>query len=125
MRRKIFVTQNIAESMWVKLLEKVKSCNIRSTLLESLEELETEAKAEDTEIVNIIDNKALLNEINKRAALNLVLNSGGLRAEIKDKEDEQYAIYCISTSNLSDLYKYAKEEELPSGVNLQVIKYEF
>lgn len=123
-KKKLIVVQNIAEAMWAKFMEKTRSGSINYKYFEDLEELITEATAEDCEVVSIVDNKALLNEINKRTDLKLTLNNG-LRAEVKKTDEEQYVIYCVSVTNLADLYKYAKEEELPVGVNLQVIRYEF
>lgn len=123
-KKKLIIAQNIAEPMWAKFMEKNRSGQINYDYFEDLDELITEAKAEDCEVVSIVDNKALLNEINKRTDLGLSVNNG-LRAEVKKTDDEQYIIYCVSVTNLVDLYKYAKEDELPVGVNLQVIRYEF
>jgi len=124
-KKKILITQNIAESMWSGYVEKKKKVNTTITYLENPEELITEAKAEDTTVVNIIDHKALTNEINKRFGLGLILNINGLKAEIKETEEEScHVIYVISVTNLKDFYKFAEKEELPDGVNLRIIRYE-
>lgn len=122
-KKKIFITQNIAESMWSKYISEKKKVTIIPKVVEGLNELVDEARLEDVELVNIIDNKALLNEINNRSGLSLDLNTSDLKAEISDEEN-CHVIYSISVSNLKNLYSYAKEESLPSGVNLRVIRYE-
>jgi len=124
-KRKIFITQNIAESMWSGYIQEKKRVTIIPSLCENPEELITEAKAEDTIVVNIVDNRALVNELNKRFKLNLTVNMSGLKAEIKESEEEScHVIYVISVTNLRDLYKYADKDELPDGVNLRIIRYE-
>ena len=123
-RGKIFIAQNTAESMWSGYVEQKKVVTIKSTL-ENPEKLITEAQASDTIVVNVIDHKALTNEINKRFGLGLTLNTNGLKAEIKEtKEESCHIIYVISVTNLKDLYKFADKEELPEGVNLRIIRYE-
>lgn len=123
-KKKIFITQNIAEPMWSGYIAEKKKVTI-TTYLENPEELITEAKAEDTTVVNVIDHKALTNEINKRFGLGLNLNTNGLKAEIKETEEEScHVIYVISVTNLKDFYKFADKEELPEGVNLRIIRYE-
>jgi hypothetical protein len=124
-KKKIFITQNIAEPMWSGYIAEKKKVTINQTYLENPEELITEAKAEDTTVVNVIDHKALTNEINKRFGLGLNLNINGLKAEIKETEEEScHVIYVISVTNLKDFYKFADKEELPEGVNLRIIRYE-
>ena len=124
-KKKIFITQNIAEPMWSGYIAEKKRVTINPTYLENPEELITEAKAEDTTVVNVIDHKALTNEINKRFGLGLNLNTNGLKAEIKETEEEScHVIYVISVTNLKDFYKFADKEELPEGVNLRIIRYE-
>lgn len=124
-KKKIFITQNIAEPMWSGYIAEKKKVTINPTYLENPEELITEAKAEDTTVVNVIDHKALTNEINKRFGLGLNLNINGLKAEIKETEEEScHVIYVISVTNLKDFYKFADKEELPEGVNLRIIRYE-
>ena len=124
-KKKIFITQNIAEPMWSSYIAEKKKVTINPTYLENPEELITEAKAEDTTVVNVIDHKALTNEINKRFGLGLNLNTNGLKAEIKETEEEScHVIYVISVTNLKDFYKFADKEELPEGVNLRIIRYE-
>ena len=88
-----------------------KKVTINPTYLENPEELITEAKAEDTTVVNVIDHKALTNEINKRFGLGLNLNTNGLKAEIKETEEEScHVIYVISVTNLKDFYKFAEKK---------------
>lgn len=124
-KKKVFITQNIAEAMWSSYIAEKRSVVINPTYLENFEDLITEAKAEDTTVVNIIDHKALTNEINKRSGLGLVLNTSGLKAEIRETEEEScHDIYVVSVTNLKDFYKFAEKEELPDGVNLRIIKYE-
>ena len=124
-KKKIFITQNIAEPMWSGYIAEKKRVTTNQTYLENPEELITEAKAEDTTVVNVIDHKALTNEINKRFGLGLNLNTNGLKAEIKETEEEScHVIYVISVTNLKDFYKFADKEELPEGVNLRIIRYE-
>lgn len=124
-KKKIFITQNIAEPMWSGYIAEKKKVGLIVTFLENPEELITEAKAEDTTVVNVIDHKALTNEINKRFGLGLNLNTNGLKAEIKETEEEScHIIYVISVTNLKDFYKFADKEELPEGVNLRIIRYE-
>jgi hypothetical protein len=124
-KKKIFIAQNIAEPMWSGYIAEKKKVVTITTYLENPEELITEAQAEDTTVVNVIDHKALTNEINKRFGLGLNLNTNGLKAEIKETEEEScHVIYVISVTNLKDFYKFADKEELPEGVNLRIIRYE-
>lgn len=118
----ICVTSNMAEPMWSRFAEMQKEGSINYTFLENFEKLHEELDEEGVEVKSFIDNKALLNEIRKKTSLDLQLNSG-VRVEVK--RNDRYIIYCVSASNLNDLYKYADKEELPSGVNLQIIRYEF
>lgn len=124
-KKKIFVTQNIAEPMWIRLAKEVRSGSMKYDYYEdNLDALKEEAQEENTEVINIINNKALLNEVNKRTGLGLVLNTS-LRAEVKKSDAETFVIYSISVTNLTDLYKFEKSEELPAGVNLQALRYKF
>lgn len=123
-KKKIFVTQNIAEPMWIRLAKEVRSGNMKYDYYEDLDALKKEAQEENTEVINIIKNKALLNEVNKRTGLGLALNNS-LRAEVKKSDSETYVIYSISVTNLIDLYKLEKSEELPVGINLQALRYKF
>ena len=96
-KRIIFVTQNIAEPMWSGFV-----------------------------VVNIIDNRALTNEINKRFELSLENNTSKLKAEIRGETETEscHTIYSVSVTNLSEFYKFADKDELPEGVNLRIIRYE-
>lgn len=123
-KKKIFITQNIAESMWSGYVAEKKEVIARMTFCET-EELVKSINSDDTITVNVIDNKALTNELNKRFGITLMLNTGGIKAEIKETEEEScHTIFVVSVSNLKDLYKFADKDELPEGVNLRVIKYE-
>lgn len=122
-KKKIFITQNIAEPMWGSYISEKKKVTIKPQYYEDFHKLLEELEEPDTTAVNIIDNKALVNEINKRTGLNIELNTGGLKAEISDREN-CHVIYSVSVTNLKELYKYADKSELPGGVNLRVIRYE-
>lgn len=121
--KKIFVTQNIAEPMWSSYIAEKKRVTINPEIYEDFTKFVDEVKNPETTVVNIIDNKALLNEINSRCGLNLELNKSGLKAEISDK-DNCHIIYSVSVTNLRELYKFEDKEKLPDGVNLRIIRYE-
>ena len=122
-KKKIFITQNIAEPMWSAYISEKKKVTISPEYYEDFTRLVEELTDPDITAVNIIDNKALVNEINKRCGLSLEFNAGGLKAEISDK-DNCHVIYVVSVTNLKELYKYSDKNELPDGVNLRIIRYE-